>query len=419
MTIPLIRAIRAAAAVAIVSLTPAALAAQEAAPAAAETTGLLPEPHFISRVMDMATRTIGDGSGEKNGLYPEMSNMITGSGWISLGPGYRHWFGGDAFFIDSSAAMSWRSYKMARARAEFTNLAERRVAVGSEVKWQDFTQITYFGVGADSLETDRSEYRIKSLDAIGYTSIRPLKWLTVGGHAGWLMSPTLADPAGKFRRDYPATQAIFPSESAFALTGQPDYLHGEVSVTADTRDHRSHPQHGGMYRASWTRFSDRGTGRFSFQRFEAEGAQFVSNHDRRFTVAMRGWLAASDTAEGRELPFYLMPSLGGNSTLRGFANYRFHDRHLAVANVELRIAVLSHLDTALFVDGGNVAARLADLNFDQRSYGVGLRLHTSRATFGRVDIAKGREGWRLTVSTSDPLHLARLSRRTAPIPFVP
>ena len=395
--------------------------AQEPVPPQAPTApaGFFPEPRIIAHAIDFVTRTIGDGGDDKSGLYPEFSNMITGAGWISIGPGYRHWFLGDRIFTDASAALSWRSYKMARARVEVTNLVRSRVALGSEVKWQDFTQHTYFGLGPDSLETDRSEYRIKSFNAIGYTNIRPLKWLTIGGRGGWLSRPSLLEPSGNFGRGYPSTEETFPGEAAFARTEQPNYLHGELSVTADTRDHRSHPRRGGLYRGAWTRFSDRDDGHFSFQRFEAEGAQFVSTADARVTVAMHGWLVASDTADGREIPFYLVPSLGSSRALRSFTNYRFHDRHLAAANVEVRLAMLAHLDAVMFADAGNVAPRLADLNFDQRSIGIGFRLHTGSATFARMDVAKGREGWRLILSTDDPLHLSRLSRRTAPIPFVP
>jgi len=405
-----------AAALAVLPLT---TYAQESAPPppTVDVDGLLPEPHLFERALDFATRTFGGGGRERNGIYPETKNMITGAGWISLGPGYRHWFGGDRLFTDISAALSWRSYTIARGRIELTNLAKSRVALGSEVKWQDFTQNTYFGQGPDSLEANRSEYRLKSLNAVGYTNVRPTQWLTIGGRAGWLQSPSLLDPAGTFRRDNPSTLAVFPDEPALAYAEQPDYTHGELSITADTRDHAGHPRRGGIYRGVWTRFWDRGDGTFSFQRFEAEGAHFHTLPAARLTIAARGWLVASDTAEGRVIPFYLMPALGGNTTLRAFSNYRFHDRHTAVANVELRVALLDHLDAVVFVDAGNVAARMADLDLAKGAYGGGFRLHSMKATLARLDIAHGSEGWRMTFNTTDAL--AHVSRRTAPIPFVP
>lgn len=404
---------------ALVTAPGVALAQDTAPQPSAGAEGLLPEPHFVVRAIDFATRTMGDGSGNKSGFYPELSNMVTGAGWISIGPGYRQWLGGDRAVLEASAAMSWREYRMARARFEFTNLVRSRVSIGSELKWQDFTQNSYFGTGPDSLEADRSEYRVKSLNAVGYAAIRPAKWLSIGARGGWLRSPALLDPLGQFTRGNPGSHARFPGEPAFAQPDQPDYVHSELSITSDTRDRRSHPQRGGLYRGAWTAFSDQRDGRFSFRRVEAEGAQFVSTEDGLVTVAMHGWLVMSNTTSGSTVPFYLMPSLGGNNSLRAFSNYRFHDRHLALANVELRFALMRHLDSVMFVDAGNVAPRLSDLNFDKRSIGVGLRLHSARSTFARLDVANGAEGWRLTFNTADPLHLSRLSRRTAPIPFVP
>ncbi len=406
----------------IVDILPRALAANETAArelTIGERGALIAEPGFITWVIDHGTSRLGDGSGEKSGLYAEMANMVTGAGWISGGLGYRHWVDGDDVVFDVSAGVSWRSYKMARARLEFPTLLGRRVAVGTEARWQDYTQNTYFGTGAASLETERSEYRLKSLDLIGYTNVKPVSWLTIGGRGGWLRRPAIVEPGGSFGSDAPAAFIQFPDEPAFQVAEQPDYLHGELSVTADTRDHRSHPLRGGVYRAAWNRYWARELATFSFQRFEAEAARFVPMAGSRVTLALRGWLVASDTAEGARVPFYLMPSLGGSNTLRSFSNYRFHDRHMVVANVEARLALMTHVDLAVFADAGNVAARLADLDFDKTSIGAGLRLHSVRSTFARIDVAHGREGWRVLVSTSDPLHLSRLSRRVADVPFVP
>ncbi len=136
-------------------------------------------------------------------------------------------------------------------------------------------------------------------------------------------------------------------------------------------------------------------------------------------LALHGWLAASDTAADAIVPFYMQPSLGGHNTLRGYTDYRFHDRNLLVMNVEARVAIFTHVDAAVFADAGNVAAQVSDLNLDKRSYGVGWRLHSHSSTFARLDLAHGGEGWNVLFRLSDPLHLSRITRRLAPVPFVP
>jgi hypothetical protein len=382
--------------------------------------GFIAEPRVIARGIDLAIRTVGQGSDrEKNGLYPELSNMPTGAGWISGGPGYRRWLMGDRAIVDASAAVSWRLYKMAQARFELTNLAHSRLAVGTQVRWQDLTQVTYFGEGGASREIDRSQYRLRSANVVGYAAVRPRQWISIGGRAGWLRSPSIDPATGSFKRDVQDTRDVFPDDRVFALAAQPDYTHGELSVTADRRDYRSHPSRGGLYRAAWSRYADRGTGVFTFDRYEVEGAQFVPLAGSRVVLALHGWLVASGTGEGRSVPFYLLPSLGGANTLRGYADYRFHDRNLLAVTAETRVALFTHLDAAVFVDAGNVGARVRDVDLDRTSYGAGVRLHTERATLARFDLAHGREGWRLLVRTNDPLHLSRLSRRTAAAPFVP
>jgi hypothetical protein len=66
-----------------------------------------------------------------------------------------------------------------------------------------------------------------------------------------------------------------------------------------------------------------------------------------------------------------------------------------------------------------VAPRFADLDLGKRSYGAGLRVHSRRATFARFDVAHSAEGWRVLLRMNDPLHLSRLSKRMATLPFVP
>ena len=384
-----------------------------------EPEGLFAEPRIVGKAIRFATRTIDEGQGSSNGFYPEFSNMATGSGWISVGPGYRQWLFTDRAMVDASTAVSWRGYKMAQGRFELTKLAHSRVSAGAQVMWQDATQVTYFGPGPNSADATRSEYRLTSTDVVGYATLRPRTWLAIGGRAGWLGRPAIDAPSGTFKRGNPSALDLFTGDPAVQRLRQPDFLHTEMSITADTRDSRSHPAHGGVYRGAMETYADQGGGAFSFERYEVEAAHFVGLLGEKVVLAGHGWIVGSATADGHTIPFYLTPSLGGHNTLRGYTDYRFHDRNLLLVNGEIRVALIKHLDLAGFVDAGNVAPTFGTLNLAKRDYGVGLRMHTYRATFGRIDLAHGRDGWRLIFRTSDPFQLSRLARRVAALPFAP
>jgi len=391
---------------------------------AAETAGFFAEPRAIGRGVELARRVRflangGEGGEVKNGLYPELSNMVTGAGWISGGPGYRQWLFGDRLFLDGSAAISWRAYQTAQARAELTNLARSRIAVGSQAMWQDLTQVTYFGEGQESVESDRSEYHLQALNVVGYAIFRPRRSLSVNGRLGWISQPTVSSPTGTFKRGNPSTQEVFPEDPVFAQSQQPSYHYYELSAALDTRDQRNRATRGGLYRAGWVGYSAHDDGPFSFGRSEVEAAHFVPLAGSRVVLAAHGWLVATTLRDDQTVPFYFLPSLGGNNTLRSYNDYRFHDRNLLLASVEARVALFTHVDGAGFVDAGNVAHRLGELNLDRTSIGVGLRVHRSGTTFARFDVAHGNEGWGFVFRMHDSLQLARVARRTAAVPFVP
>ena len=378
--------------------------------------GLMNEPGIVERAVVFADRRQGNGE-LTNGFYPDLWNMIPGAGWISAGPGYRQWYAKDRVFVDTSTAVSWRGYTTAQARVELPKLARSRLAVGSQFRWQDFPQVSFFGQGPEAPESNRSEYRLKSYNLVGHATLRPVEWAGISAQIGWLR-PSILPRGGWFKRDRPDTRDLFASDSVFTEPHQPDFVHSEASLTADTRDFPGHPTRGGLYRAAAANYTD-ADGVFSFRRYEAEAAQFVPVADSGLVIALHGWLVGSDTSPGQVVPFYLQPSLGGHNTLRAYTDYRFHDRNAVVINLEGRVGLMSHVDVAAFVDAGNVAPRVRDLNLHKRSYGAGVRLHTRRQTFARLDVARGSEGWSLLLRMNDPLDLSRLSRRRAPAPFVP
>src|SRR5262245_42258160 len=160
--------------------------------AAPETSGILIEPDVIHRIVVTLDRRYNSGE-VIEGPYPVIGKMIPGAGWISAGPGYRSWYADDRVFVDTSAALSWRAYKTAQGRFELPRLTECRLLVGAPARWQDFTQVDYFGEGSGSLESNRSQYAIQSKIFGSYATVRPIRSLAIGAQAGWLQ-PDISAP---------------------------------------------------------------------------------------------------------------------------------------------------------------------------------------------------------------------------------
>jgi hypothetical protein len=368
-----------------------------------EPQGFIAEPDIMTRVAIFADRHMGKGD-LTNGWYVDFGKMVPGAGWLSLGPGYRQWFGKDTMLFDASAGLSWNGYRTAQARIALPKFANSRLALGTQLRWVDFGAVDYFGVGPDTPETALTQFGIQATHLAGHATLRLTRWLNVDTEIG-LLSPTLDDDSALVRS--------LPSED------QPMFMPAQIAIGIDTRNFREHPTMGMLLRGAATHFDDRDTGAFTHRRYEGEFAGFVPMAGERMVLALRGWIVTTPRDDNTSVPFYMLPSLGGSNTLRSYADYRFHDRNMLVANAELRLAMMTHVDLALFADAGNVAPRIQELDLDKQSYGAGLRFHTRRQTFARVDLANGREGWRLLFRLTDPFAFNRLEKRASVVPSVP
>jgi hypothetical protein len=391
-------------AIALMCLYPAVARAQEPLPvpsSATEAQGLIAEPGAITRAVLFADRQLGKGD-LTNGIYLDYGSMIPGAGWGSAGPGYRHWYGKDTIFVDTSASISVNGYKIGQARFELPALLKSRLVVGAQGRWQDFGRIDYFGEGPETPLEPRSIYGIKSTQVSGYVTLRPMRWLDIDGQVSW-MNPRSRYVEGPLR----------------GLTDSREIVPTEVSMTIDTRDFPNHPTRGIVLRGAGAQYDDRTDDTHTFRRYEGEAAGFLPIAGGRAVLAVHGWMVRSEVEDGRSVPFYLQPSLGGVNTLRSFTDYRFRDDNMLLASAELRLALMTHLDLAVFGDAGNVARRAGDLDLAKQSFGAGVRFHTRRETFAIVDVANGAEGWHVLFRLRDPLQLARLSRKSTLVPFVP
>lgn len=369
---------------------------------ATEPLGWVAEPGLVTRAAVFADRHLGKG-GLTNGIFVDYGNMIPGAGWASAGPGYRHFYKADRLFIESSASISVNGYKMAQGRVELPAVLRSRLLLGTQVRWQDFGRVDYFGAGRGTTEDALSNYSIESSQLTAYATLRPVRWLAVDGQIGW-MNPKSQYVDGALLQGLQDRRTFVPTE---------------LSLTVDTRDFPDHPTSGVVLRGVGARYDDRTSGDNTFKRYEGEMAGFLPIAGGRVVLALHGWVVGSDTEPGRTVPFYLQPGLGGSNSLRAFTDYRFRDDNMLLTNAEVRVALFTHLDLAVFADAGNVASRVADLDLDKRSYGGGIRLHTRRTTFALFDVARGSEGWRVMFRLKDPLALSRLKKKNTLVPFAP
>jgi hypothetical protein len=322
----------------------------------------------------------------REGLYPKLGSLTTGSGF-AYGAGFRD---RDLFdkkgTIDVWAATSTRRYWATEARLTFPRLANRRLLVEAWAAHRDYPSEDFFGIGPDSARDNQTSYAIRSDLFGGRAGVRPVGIVLAGGGVEYL-NPRLGP--GEDSR-VPSIEQIFDPVSAPGLGESVDFLHTMAFVEVDYREPKN-ARKGGWYRFDLSHFDDRTTGRYSVTRFNTDLRQFVGFLAGRRVIASRLFVSTSETAPGEVMPFYAMPTLGGNDTLRGFREYRFRGPHAILGQLEYRWEIWSALEGALFYDAGKVANRRADLNFKdlESDYGFGFRFNTDEAIVFRVDAGFG------------------------------
>ena len=382
--------------------------------------GLLTEPRALTKGMEFIGGKFGDSSAPKDGFFPRIGAMIPGAGWLAVGPGYRRHVFDDRLLLQASGAVSWRRYMLVESRAELSPIARGRVTIGVQGVWQDATQANFFGTGVASLKSQRSEYRLRGGDTTLYTAVR-VGGVVVDARVGALGRPKISEPSGWNDPGYPYTALVFSDSTAPGLDRQTPFLHSDLMATRDTLNHISHPTRGNLLQFGFSNYRDRDGGEFSFRRYGMVAAGFIPLSADIWTLALRGAAIVSTTSSDSRVPFYMTPSLGSHNALRGFLDYRFHDRDAALFNVESRWALYSHVDVAVFADSGAVADTVAGLRRAeyQNSLGFGVRVHTGRTTVFRIDVARSAEGWRVLFKTSEALKFSTFARSTTVVPILP
>jgi ATP:ADP antiporter, AAA family len=310
-------------------------------------------------------------------VYAFIGSAFEGGG-LAVGPGYRRTYG-DSGTINAHAAWSIKNYRTTAISVGLPELAHGKVQLSVGGRWLDAPDVAFYGASRD--ERYGFDYETTSAGA----TARVQAWKKVAFGAGFdLVSADATSPLGT-------------AEPTIDVT----YGQSRVFVEVDTRATPGYTTSGGFYRADLTDYRDTDSGRYSFQRVDLEAQRYIPIFRDSSVIALRGLVSTTTAGDDHEVPFFLMPALGGH-TLRGYPSWRFRDRNRVLLTGEYRWAAGPFVDMSVFVDAGSVAPRFDELDLGRlrTSHGIGFSFHTPSQTALRVEVARSTEGLGLVFSFS-------------------
>ncbi len=367
----------------------------EARRAARETSLGAERRHWLERaLLFVEDKHVIERLNPPQGFYPSLGSITIGSGF-GFGAGYRRRPARGSVLLDTSGSWTYKDYKTAQARVALPQVAGRPVELTAGAVWYDFTQEDFFGLGRATSRVDRVSYRLEGLDVFAQGQARRAGWLVMRGRVG--LHRMSLDPGTDPR--FPSVEQSFTDLTAPGLTGTPRFAYAQASAGVDTRDQPNNTRGGGLYNLTFGVFRDRGADQFAFQRLDVRAMHVVPIFDKKRGLAFHAVASRIDPAGSARVPFYLMPTVGGADSIRGFREFRYRDAAAVYLNAEYRWEAFSGLDLALFVDAGDVGPTWRSLVGKElrTSWGGGFRFNTNRRVFLRVDLARSQEGPRLWI----------------------
>ena len=342
------------------------------------------------------------------GLHPWIGGLGSGAGRAA---GLRYSRSGGRYdFVQVQAGVSQRRYVEIGGVLGYEWGEREELVTYAYARHRDQPQEDFYGLGPGTTKAQRADYRLRETLVGALVGASPLRRTLVGGHAS-----VLVNLLGEGRdADHPDVQEAFSEEAVPGLGTSTNYLLLGGWAEYDRRDARYVDGYGrrfaptqeqlrgisldasrGFYLAAVATYYFQIDGRrYRFARIDLEAQQYLPLRQGMQTIALRQYVSFTQTGARADVPFYLMQTLGGGRSLRGFSSFRFRDRHAALVNMEFRWQVWLRLDLALFLDSGYVFDDFAALRpgRPEKGYGISFRFRSGRRVVSRLDVARSREG---------------------------
>ncbi len=327
-----------------------------------------------------------------SGVRLLIGGMPPGSGF-AYGVGYVNGFDRESFRFSLDARYSTKEYEKIDGLIEFpTPVSELPLQAYIKAGYSDLKEVNFFGIGNFSSDNDESTFRIEERSISAGATFKPFPLFELGGEVG------LIDTSIFSGDDDPSLEELFDPDSVPGFFLQPQYLKYGGHAQFNFFD-RGFPQAGLSFRAEVSRYDGRGAndpagGGFNFTRAVGEVQLHAPLGVRSRRLAFRFRTSHSMADDGDQVPFYMLETIGGTRSVRGFEEFRFRDLRNLVMNLEYRWEVWTYADLALFADAGKVFRDTDDFDFNDlhAGYGIGILARLPGGMRFRIDLAKSNEG---------------------------
>lgn len=278
-------------------------------------------------------------------------------------------------------------------------------------RYRYMPQEDFYGIGPDVSMDDRSDYLNRDVLAGGLVGIRPHRRALMGLHASYLANYLgrgrdhgVADLGDVFS---PGSVPGFDANTHYGVLGLWLEFDGRnIERRGDfgsrfmpTRDrllNMSFTASRGLYfSADLRRYQQLQGSAYNFYEAELEAQQYLPIPFGDHTLAFRENLTLTSPDGGDQVPFYLLPTLGGSRTLRAYNVFEFRDRGALMGNAEYRWNGFEFIQPAIFFDAGYVFPRLSAVSWRSPILdgGAALRLLLRSRVVVRLEGAYGKEGF--------------------------
>jgi len=272
----------------------------------------------------------------------------------------------------------------------------RKLRLWLEGSYQWRPQENFYGLGMDSRKENRTQYALRQTWSGLRFEFVPMERLRFGSEyrIAWVSARAGTNPV------YASPDTVFPGLPGFGR----QFRLQSTGIYARADGIRGEYQLGGAISAGASYQDSLDDSRLKYLSLEAlvEGRLPIARG--RSALVSQGEFEFNRPRGGSApIPFFLLPHIGGSSTLRGFNLDRFYGKNIFFVTLEYRYQIHPNFQSFLFFDEGQIFDKTGDLTWLnwQRNYGFGLRMHSARGTIYRLEIGWSGEGFQYHITWGD------------------